>query len=478
MNIGRQVISSLKWMAVLRFSGQLINWVITIFVINLLQPEDYGLMSQAMIVMGLLALINEMGMGSALVQKEDVSKQVVSQVFGVGILLNTTVFIIILLLAPLIAIFFDEPSLRNIMYVVAISFLINSFLIIPNAMLSRTLAFKKKATVDLVTMLAASFSTLILAFQGFGVWALVAGNIVGSVSRVVGINLVARYWVFPSFNFAGMRKIFTFGGTVTADRVLWYLYSQSDTIIVGKLLGKELLGFYTVSMQLASLPMQKLSGMVNEVGFAAFSRTQSDAQQFSAHFTKAARLLCVFAFPVFWGISAVTPEIVLIFLGEQWQPAIVPMQILSLVIPIRMLSSIASPALAGIGRPDVSIKNLIIASIIMPVAFLIGVNWGLLGVALAWAIAYPVTFCIMQYRALRVLEVSIKEYLKEVSRPIFPAILMYLFILLVRAITSDWNGEGIFYFIFLITVGALTFGLSLLTLQKPLCHEVLKVMKR
>jgi hypothetical protein len=143
-----------------------------------------------------------------------------------------------------------------------------------------------------------------------------------------------------------------------------------------------------------------------------------------------------------------------------------------------MLSSIASPALAGIGRPDVSIKNLIIASIIMPIAFLIGVNWGLLGVALAWAIAYPVTFSIMQFRALRVLEVSIKEYLKEVSKPIIPAILMYLSILFVRGLTTERIGEDILYFILLITIGALTFGISLLALQKTLCHEVLKVMKR
>ena len=98
-----------------------------------------------------------------------------------------------------------------------------------------------------------------------------------------------------------------FGGFITIDRLLWYVYSQADALIIGKLLGKEILGLYSVGMHLASLPMQKLAGMLNEIGFSAFTRLQEDRAGLREHFIKAVRLLSLLSFPVFFGISSVAP---------------------------------------------------------------------------------------------------------------------------------------------------------------------------
>ncbi len=478
MDIGKRVVSSLKWLAIAKLLGQVITWCITILVIRLLTPADYGLMSQSMVIIGFLALINEMGMGAALIQRKEIDKLVSSQVFGLALLVNITVFLVVCLCAPLIAMFFREPQLEAMIYYLGSGFLVSSFLIVPNAILNRRMEFKKKAFVDLLTMLSSSIATILLAYQGFGVWSLVWGHLAGVIVRVAGINLAMQYWIFPSFNLKGMKSILTFGGTITGDRVLWYFYSQADMVIVGKLLGKEVLGFYSVAMQLATLPMQKISGMLNEVGFSAFSRVQEDKAQFSSHFLKAIRVVSVFAFPVFWGISAVSPEIVTLFLGEKWLSAILPMQVLGAIIPIRMVSTIASPALAGKGRPDVSLVNLMIASVIMPVAFLVGVQWGLVGVSLAWLVAYPITFLIMQIRALVALEISKSVYFRQLFKPVVPALGMYSSVIGVRALLAPHASNEWIMFSMLVITGVLTYGTLLWIMQRALVSEMIGIIKK
>lgn len=113
-----------------------------------------------------------------------------------------------------------------------------------------------------------------------------------------------------------MRSLLAFGGNVTASRLLWFFFTQIDVIIVGKMLGKEMLGFYSVSMQLASMPVQRVSAIVNQVAFPVFSKIQHDHQQFRNVVLKAIRVLSLVAFPILWGISSVADELVLLVLGE------------------------------------------------------------------------------------------------------------------------------------------------------------------
>ena len=236
-------------------------------------------------------------------------------------------------------------------------------------------------------MIIGGLVTLGLAIIGYGVWSLVIGNFGMAVVRVVMLNLMVRYWCPPKFSMTGIRELVKFASFVTMDRILWYFYSIADVIIIGKVLGNELLGVYSVAKDLARLPMRKVPVILNEVGFAAFSRIQNDKALVSANLKKAARLLGFVAFPVFFGISSVAPELVDVLLGEKWALVLVPLQLLSLVLPLQMLGIVITPALLGIGRPDIGLGNVAIGCIIMPVSFLIGIQWGLVGVSVAWLVA-------------------------------------------------------------------------------------------
>jgi teichuronic acid exporter len=377
MNFKSQVIGGLGWVAGTNFLGQLATWSITIVVMRLLSPTDYGLLAMASVFVAFLGLMATAGLGPAIVQAGTLDDAILRQLLGLIIIVNAVLFCLLYFAAPIIADFFDEPRLVVIVRVLSSQFVISCFSVIPESLLARALKFKIRALVNLGAQLAGGALTLALAFSGYGVWSLVAGAIFSTTINMVGVNFAAPYLHWPHFSFLGAGTLISFGGKVTAGRVLWFFYSQADMFVAGKLLGKEALGFYSVAMHLASLPVQKVSGILNQVAFPAFSKIQNDSATVKLHVLKSVRILSFLSFPVLWGISSIAPEIVQLLLGPKWEPAILPLQILPMIMPLRMISNSFLPsAVDAIGRPDITMKNLIGASIIMPVAFLIGCQWG------------------------------------------------------------------------------------------------------
>lgn len=478
MTVGKKVVSSLSWLVVTRFSAQLITWIVTIIVIRLLTPGDYGLMAMAMVSISLFSLLNEMGMGSVLVQKKDLDKGTVEHVFGVLLIVNIALYVLLFLAAPSLAEFFKESRLTTVIEVLALQFLLGSLSVVPSSILRHRMDFRRKSLVDFSSMIAGSFSTLGFALAGQGVWSLVFGQLISVTVGTIGMNFVVRQWYKPRFSLSGIKEIWKFGGLVTLNRVLWFFYSQADTFIIGKILGKESLGFYSVARDLASLPMDKVMGILNEVGFSAFSRIQHDRNLVNAHLCKAARILSFIAFPVFFGISSVTPEIVQAFLGEKWNQCVFPMQIISAIIPLRMLANITAPALFGIGRPDISVYTLLIACVIMPVAFIIGVNWGINGISLAWVLAFPLQFLIVLKLSFTVLNMRVVDYLTEAKMPIMASTLMYLGIVLLRDfLSANFALVPAFHLFILIVVGVIIYSSFTIIMQRTVLSEVLGLFR-
>jgi len=476
--IGEKVVRGFRWLAVGRFAGQLVTWVVTIFVIRILSPEDYGLMAMATVVVGFLSLFDEMGMGAAIIQQEEIDRHQVAQVFGVVLLINFGAFLLVLLLAKSIAQFFNEPRLVTITWALSVQFPLLALQVVPDAIIRRRMDFRGKSIVSFTSMIAGSFVTLGFALADFGVWSLVYGNIVTVVIRTIGFNIVAAYFCWPSFNFSGLRRIVTFGGQVTLERVLWFIYSQADIFLVGRVLGKELLGFYSVAIHLASLPMSKLGALLNEISFSGFSRIQSDPQQVSSQLRKATSVVAFFAFPVFFGLSATAPEIVSVILGEKWIPSTVPLQLLSLVIPLRMLDLVIPTALMATGRAGISVGNAAIAAVILPVSFLIGLNWGLVGVCYAWIAGYSLYYCLSMFRSLPALGVSLGGYLATVTPIAASAALMVVVVnsirwLLPEALAGTAASLGI-----LVVSGAATFLTLAFAFHRDKLAFFLQLVKR
>lgn len=479
MSLRSDVLHSLKWLAGARLVGQLVAWAITLVVIRILNPSDYGLMTIAEMMMGFAALFQEMGLYSAMVQKRDLTERQIEQSFGLLIIANIAIYAVVFMFAPVFASFFDDPRLTNIVRVLGIQFPLAAVGVVQDAMLSRSMNFKRKSIVNVAVIIGGGFTTLGFALSGAGVWALVYGALVGSFIRPVGLALAAQHWCQPRFSRTGMADMVRFGGFVTASKLIWYIYSQADVFIIGKLLGKEILGYYSIGLQLASLPMQKTSSLLSQVGLAAYSSVQQDIGVVRSHFCKAVRILSFISFPVFWGIASIAPDLVAVVLGNRWMPAVVPLQLLSLLMPLRMVSHSGTGALEAIGKPQIGTSNSLVALLIMPPAFFVGAYYGgLTGVCIAWLVAYPVVRVIQLRSALPPIGMTIGEYFLAMAGPALGGLVMYLAVILARETIADPFLKPALGLVFLCSVGALVYAAFMWLLRRADCQEVLALLKR
>jgi O-antigen/teichoic acid export membrane protein len=263
---------------------------------------------------------------------------------------------------------------------------------------------------------------------------------------------------------AALTETMTFGGYVTLQRILWFVYSSADVFIVGKVLGKELLGQYAISYHFASLPMQKVNGIISAVTFPAYARARERPGALRSQLSKTIRILSVIAFPVFAGISVVSQDAILVVLGEQWAPAVVSMQLLSLVMPLKMILSSIQTALNSAGRPDITFAIVVVATVLIPGAVVAGGRYGLSGIALAWVVAFPCVFVIAIVLARRTLEFGMRDLCGCIWKPAFASAVMYAVVVAVKFASGFPASPG--RLALLIVLGTVTYALGVVVLAR------------
>ncbi|HEY6130753.1 MAG TPA: oligosaccharide flippase family protein, partial [Halioglobus sp.] len=401
---------------------------------------------------------NTLGMDAVLVQEKELNEQMRRQIFGVVIVINVFFFALLLLGAGTIARLYSEPALKPILQVLSVQFLLLIFETLPQSGLEREIDFTRRSIVDFATLVTGSVLTLVLALQGLGVWALIWGTLATNATRMIGLNLISKNLVWPVFSLRHMRKHLSFGVFVTTDRGLWFLFSESDKFIGGKLLGNHQLGYYAVASQLASLPIHKIGGLLNSVAFPAFSHAHAHAntETVRGYVLKVTRILGIAAFPVFFGISCTAEPIIAALLGAKWLPAAPLLQLLGMVMPFRLMSNIFPPLLWGVGRPGTSASNFLLAAILMPPAFYAGAHWGVIGLAYAWLGMYPLVFILTAIRTCAIVGVAIVDYLRQMLRPVTAGMIMYATVYFLKFIAYGSTGDRL-YLLQLVLIGALVY---------------------
>lgn len=454
MSFGARVIAALGWTAGGRLVAQVAAWGVTIVVMRILDPTDYGLLAMATVLTGFAGLFASLGLGGAVVHAREIDTATLRGVFGMVIAMNCGLFVVVYFTAPAVAIFFGEDRLTAIIRVIAIQFLVGVIGVIPDSMLARELEFKRRALLELSASIVGAATTLALALAGWGVWSLVYGSLVGATWSAVGLNFIRPFFHLPILAFRRLRELFAFGGYVIMSRMLLYTYLQADMVIGGRFLGKEQVGYYSVGMHLASLPVQRISAILNEVAFPAFARIQDERERVARYLLQSIRLLSLLSFPVFWGIAVVAPEFVRVLLGDKWEPAILPLQLLALLMPIRMIGQLMPPTLQGIGQAKLVARNQLQACVVMVIAFLVGVRYGIIGLSLAWLVAFPLVFLVNLRTWLPVLGMPANQLLGAMARPAVAAAGMFGAVAAARLVDVPAGAHAL---TFLVLVGVASY---------------------
>ena len=475
MDVGQKALIALRWSAASRLAGQALSWGITIMVIRLLSPADYGLLAMAVILPTTLYLINDLGLDVVLVQNQAPDTAFLRQVFGLVVAINLLCALLLLLGAPLVADFFQEPRVTPILRVLSLLFLLCMFETLPRARLEQRLDFRRQSMITVVATFLSGLTTLGLAWMGAGVWALVWGRLCSSAVNVLGLNLVAPSLCWPSFSLAAVKRSLSFGGLVTLERAAWQVFNDADKVIGGKLWGDVTLGLYTVAQDVATMPMHRTGSFINAIGLPAFSHVQDRLHEVRFYLLKVTRIMSVMSFPLFIGLAITAPETVALLLGPQWPAAAPILRILALIMPLRMLATLLPPVLWGISRPGVSAVNGCIAAVVVLGACLVGAQWGAIGMAWAWLAAYPVAFVITLHRAGRVVDFTLWDFGAAMFRPVLASGLMAAAVTLARGVVPAEAAPGVTLLI-LVPTGAVTYVAALFVLHRSSFRETLALV--
>ncbi|HEX2013580.1 MAG TPA: lipopolysaccharide biosynthesis protein [Roseateles sp.] len=417
-------LAGLKWVAIGRFSAQLISWVGTIYVMRTLAPQDFGLAAICSTLVAIITMGAEFGIGAGIIQAQSLDKTQVRSVFGAALLFGLAGALLMLAAAPAMTWYFRAPEALLLIQVSALHLLLAPLATIPDAFLRRAMQFRGASLVEFGSALAATLGTVSLAWAGKGVWALVLGPLGGAAARVLLLHALAPQRLSPSLDLRPARGLIGFGLKVAVSRVGSYVFGQSDVLVAGRSLSKTALGEYSVAMHLAMLPVSKVMNIVNTVAYPTIAQMNREGESVRPALLTGLRLFAYLLVPVLWGLATVAPWLIELLLGAPWAGAVLPLQIVCAVLPLRLVSVLLSSVLQGLGHAGLELRNTLTGVLLLLPCFVLGAQFGAVGLAGGWVLGLPLMVALNLRRAHGVLQIGILDALRAVGRPMLCSGLM------------------------------------------------------
>jgi len=475
-SLGARVRRAVIWRSGSQLLAQLVQWTATFLVIRILNPRDYGLFAMTQVILVLLNMLNGYGLASGLIQQKEISDREVRQLFGMLLVLNGGLALAQVLLAPLAAAYYRQPIIAEMLRVQALLYLTTPFIALPYALLSRTMEFRNQAAANIAASVASAAAALGGALAGLGVWTLVLAPLVLFTVRAVIMTWVAGALVWPVLDFRGAGRLARFGGVMAAGQMFWFLQSQADVFIAGRVFSPHLLGIYTTSIFLTQIFVSKFVPPLNEVAFSAYARLHDgDPEALAAAFTRAVRIVMTAALPFYFGLAATAEPLVLTVLGAKWVEMVPVVRLLALAMPCMTLQVLLTPACDARGRPGIGVRNGATGALLLTAAFLLGVGHGPTGLAWAWLAAYPLYLAASAWRSLPVIGASVRGVAEAVAPALVAALAMAAAVALVdRALPPL---EVHLRLAVLVATGAASYGAWLALFARRMVAEILATLR-
>jgi PST family polysaccharide transporter len=411
--ITNRTIKGILWV----FLGTVIQGLIQVLTLVILSrlvlPKEFGLANAAFIVIGVSTLFSQVGIGPAIIQRPNLEESHIRTGFTVSLILGFLLMIITILLAPAIASLMRMDGLILILQVTAPLFVVQSFFVIPNSILSRNMHFRVQTIVQIISYAVGyGLVGIILAWLKWGVWALISAQIVQALLGSILTSIFQPYSKKLQFNRQAFKDLFYFGGGFTLARIGNYFAGNVDNLVVGRWLGEESLGMYSRAFQLIVMPANLFGQVLDTVLFPAMSAVQDSKSRLTSAFRRGVLFITVVVLPISVLSVILAPEIIHIFLGNNWDNAITPFQILSISILFRTSYKMSDSLARATGAVyDRAWRQILFASFVFIGAW-IGTQRGLPGVAIGVLLATCTNYLLMADLSLKLISMSWKEFFR------------------------------------------------------------------
>jgi len=409
------------WQGLAYFSGKVVVATTTIVLARIIAPEQFGLVALATVFITFLDVVADGGVAQALVYL-DRSRETTRSAMLLALVAGSIMAGSVLLCAPAIATFFHESDVVGLTRALSAVLFVGSLSSVPEALLRRALAYRRLAGAAVLRAVITGVTSIGLAVAGLDAWAIVWGTIAGATGYTVACWGMARrvmdlrVWLVSGRDLGVVAR---YGIPAAAGILLSRLIFDLDYLIVGRRLGPEPLGFYTVAFRLPELAILNIFFVISSVTFPLYSRARSNPSRLRSGYLSSVRLQAIYGVSAGVGLAMVSPIAVPVLLGDNWLPAVECLAALGIYAALRSVGAGANDLYKAIGRPAISVwVSLLRLAILVPV-LLWAARYGINEVAWAQAVLAGTFVILMQGVAIRVLGVPVSHFV----RAILPALL-------------------------------------------------------
>jgi len=477
VNLAQKATKGVMWSGASQFAIQGLQLIVKVILARLLFPEAFGVLGMALIFTAFVQTINDLGLSAAVVQRKDISERHLSTAFWMSILTGVILCIIGAGSSPLIASFFGEDLLKLVVRVLSLGFILGSFGVVHRALLMRSIDFKSIAFTEIGAAIFSGVASISLALSGFGIWSLVAGSLMGALARSVLLWTKSHWRPSILFDVKAFKELFGFGKNVMGSRILNYMGSNVDYLLIGKFLSASALGVYTLAFQMAIFPLSKISSVITRVTFPTFSSIQDNNARLRQGYLKAIKYTSLATFPLLAGLAVVAPRFIPLVIGEKWLPVVTPLQILCVAGALKSIGTHVGAILRSKGRPDIELKWNIFTAIILPVAILISVKHGVIAVAIAVSVMSCVLFLIIQKIMNRLIDLGFYQFFRALYPATLCSIILIVSILVFRRLSLLISLQALATLGGSIATGGFTYLLAIYVLDNNSVKEIKVLIK-
>jgi len=402
------------------------------------------------------------GFRKALVQRKNEIKTYLDSAWTLGIIRGLVLYAILFLSAPLAAYFFESPQAVTLIRVIGFSMIINAFANIGTVIFQKELDFKKSCLLLNSGTFADATVAIILTVIFRDVWALVAGQLVGAVTRCALSYALHPYRPRLSFDLGKISELWEFGRHVMATSILKFFIMQGDDIFLAKMLGAYTLGLYRYAYKISNLVATEIGDIVSSVTFPAFSKLQDDIKKLKDGYIKTIQLVSLITYPVAGGIVILSHELIIVVFGVKWFEMASTMQILCILGVAKCMQG--GVVFNSLKRPDISVRiSIIRLALIVISIYPLTRLFGMPGTALSVTISSLAIIPFLLYYVKKFIAHSPIDFVGIVSLPLIATLAMMNTVFLARLC---FDNIGIIALLILITVGAISYCVYVMLLAK------------
>ena len=352
-NLKKKIISGVFWQGLEKVGSQGISFVISVVLARLLAPKDFGVIALMMVFITLCNVVVDSGFSGALIQKKDATQADFCSVFFINIGLGVFLYAVMFFAAPWIARFYDSPELTRYLRFSSLALVITSFSRVQQAFLNKNMLFHLSFRINWIALLVSGTTGVVMAYRGFGVWALIAQQLCNATVQCLLLWLLVKWRPMWLFDWSRAKSLFQFGWKFLASSFLDTLYNDIYSVVIGKIADLKALSFYKTGKTIPALGMGVINTTVGNVLFPAFSQLQDDRPKMRELAKRGLQNIMFLVIPALTLLFVLAEPLVRILLTDKWLPCVIYLQLCCITFFYWPLHTTNLQIISACGRSDV-----------------------------------------------------------------------------------------------------------------------------